>query len=253
MLIDPHAHLHVKEFSHDREKTIERAALAGVAKIINVGFDTEGNFQALALAKQYDFIFATMGIHPHLASEWNDSVGAKIFETAKRENKIVALGEMGLDFFKNFQPREVQEKAFLGQLKLAKELDLPVIIHCRNAVPEVFKILAQEKIERVLLHCYTGTSEQAREAWNMGYYTAFTGIITYPSAGALREVVKNCALPKLLIESDCPFLAPQSKRGQRNEPGFLTETAKMVQNLKGISQTELERALESNIFDLFQI
>lgn len=251
MLIDCHAHLHVKEFDADREEVIERARAAGVSKMINVGFDVEGNFAAVALAKKYEFIYATMGIHPHLASEWNDSVGAKIFETAKREGKIVALGEMGLDYYKNFQPKNLQEKAFRGQLRLARELDLPVIIHCRDAFEDTFKILNEEKISRVLLHCYTGTLEEANRAWGRGYYTAFTGIITYPSADALREVVKQCPLDKLLIETDCPFLAPQGRRGERNEPAYLKEIFQKVTMMKKKDTSSLESIIEKNTLNLF--
>lgn len=253
MLIDCHAHLHVKEFDSDRDAVIERALGAGVSKIINVGFDAEGNFAALALAKKYDFMYATMGIHPHLASEWNDQVGAKIYETAKREEKVIALGEMGLDYYKNFQPKELQKNVFRAQLKLARELELPVIIHCRDAFDDVFAILKEEKIERVLLHCFTGTETEAAEAWRRGYYTAFTGIITYPSAGALREVVKKCPPDRLIIETDCPFLAPQGKRGERNEPAFLSETFKQVCDLKIVKKNPLAEQMKINAKALFGI
>lgn len=260
MLIDCHAHLHVKEFDADRAEVIARAKTAGVSKMINVGFDVEGNFAALALAKKYDFIYATMGIHPHLASEWNDSVSAKIFETAKCEKKIVALGEMGLDYYlpggrqgKNFQPKDVQEKAFRGQLRLARELELPVIIHCRDAFEDTFRILEEEKITSVLLHCYTGTLEEAKKAWGRGYYTAFTGIITYPSAGALREVVKECPLDKLLIETDCPFLTPQGRRGERNEPAYVKEIFEKIMKIKGLMSEEIASRIQCNVKELFQI
>lgn len=251
MIIDVHAHLHVKDFDADRDAVIKRAWTAGVQKLINVGFDVEGNFAALALAKKYEWIFCSMGVHPHLASEWNDDVAAKIKQTVKREEKIVALGEMGLDYYKNFQPREVQETAFREQLRLARELDLPVIIHCRDAFADTFKILAEEKIERALMHCFTGSMEEAQESWRRGYYTAFTGIITYSSAAALREVVKKCPPEKLIIETDCPYLAPQSKRGQRNEPAFLQEVADLIANLKNIQKPELEKIISQNVARLF--
>lgn len=248
MFIDIHAHLHVREFDNDRDEVIKRAQEAGVSKMINVGFDVEGNFQALALAKKYDFIWATMGIHPHLASEWNDQVAAKIFDTAKKEERIVALGEMGLDYYKNFQPKELQQKVFREQLKLARELGLPVIVHCRDAFEDAFKILSEEKIERVLLHCFTGTMEEAQEGWKRGYGTAFTGIITYPKATALREVVKMCPADKLFIETDCPYLAPQEHRGKRNEPAFIRETYEMASSLQ-----RLEINAEINVKRLFGI
>lgn len=253
MLIDVHAHLHVKEFESDRESVIERARAEGLGKMINVGFDVEGNFQALALAKKYDFIFSSMGIHPHLASDWNEQVGAKMLDTAKKEEKIVAFGEMGLDYYKNFQPVETQHVAFRGQLKLAKKLDLPVIIHCRDAFEDTFKILGEEKMERVLMHCFTGTLEEAKTAWSRGYYTAFTGIITYPSATALREVVRECPEDRLIIETDCPYLAPQSRRRQRNEPAFLVETLREVALVRKTETSEQEKIIEKNVKALFSI
>lgn len=252
-MIDTHAHLHVKEFDADRAAVIERAKAAGLTTIINVGFDVEGNFQAIALAQKHEFMFATMGVHPHLASDWNDQVGAKILETCKREEKVVALGEMGLDYFKNFQSKEIQEKAFRGQLQLAKELDLPVIIHCRDAFRDTFKILQEEKISRVLLHCFTGTMEEAEEGWKRGYFMAFTGIITYPSAQALRAVVRSCPLNRIFTETDCPFLAPQSHRGERNEPSFLPEIVATIAKEKRISNTELQSSIVSNCKELFHI
>lgn len=232
LLIDAHAHLHVKEFDKDRENVIKRAQAAGVSKIINVGFDIEGNFQALALAKKYNFIFAAMGIHPHLASEYSDEVAAKILQTVKREEKIVAIGETGLDYFKNFQPADLQQKVFREQLRLAQKLDLPVIIHCRNAYKDLFKILEEEKITRAVMHCFTGTSVEAQEALGRGYYIGFTAIITYPKAQALQEVVKICPIDRILIETDCPFLAPQDERGKRNEPALLPTTYKKIVQLK---------------------
>ena len=253
MLIDIHAHLHVKEFDHDREQAIATAQAAGVGTIINVGFDVEGNFAALALAKKYDFIYSTMGIHPHLASEWNDEVAAKISATVKREEKIVALGEMGLDYYKNFKPPEQQKKVFREQLQLARKLDLPVIIHCRDAFADAFKILDEEKIERALFHCFTGTMHEAQEVWQRGYFMAFTGIITYPSAGDLREVVRKCPLDRIFTETDCPFLAPQKHRGERNEPAFVGDIFEKVAEVKKIAEEKLSKNLKSNLMELFGI
>ena len=253
MLADIHAHIHVKEFDDDREKVIQRAFDAGVQKIINVGFDVEGNFRALALAKKYDFIFATFGIHPHLASEWNDEVGANMLALAAREPKVVALGEMGLDFYKNFQPKEVQQKAFEGQLTLAKELDLPVIIHCRGAFPEIFSLLKKHKMKRVLLHCFTGTRDVAEEAWRRGYVTSFTGILTYPNAKDLQNIFVDAPLERIFFETDSPFLAPQKYRGSRNEPAYVGEIYAAAARLKGIKMEDLEQQVEENLQEFFKI
>ncbi len=253
MFADIHAHAHVKEFDDDREKVIQRAFDAGVKKIINVGFDVEGNFRSLALAKKYDFIFATFGIHPHLASDWNPEVAANMFALAKREPKVVALGEMGLDFYKNFQPRDAQLQALEGQLALANELDLPVIIHCRDAFPEIFSILRKHKTRRVLLHCFTGTRDFALQAFAEGYYASFTGILTYPSAKGLQATFAIAPLDRIFLETDCPFLAPQKYRGQRNEPAFVSEIYETACRIKGIAISDLEEQIGKNLHEFFGI
>lgn len=232
MLIDCHSHIHVDAFDADRAEVIKRARAAGVETLINVGFDVEGNFKAIALANQHEFIFATMGVHPHLASDWNEEVGEKIITTCKREPKVVALGEMGLDYYKNFQPRELQITALRAQLAIAQKLSLPVIIHCREAFADLFEILPDYDLPAVLLHCFTGTLKEAQIGWERGYYMAFTGIVTYPSAHELREVARLCPVHLGVVETDCPYLPPQSQRGKRNEPAFLVETAAFVNELR---------------------
>lgn len=246
MLIDCHSHIHVKDFDRDRADVIKRAIAAGVLKMIEVGFDSEGIFASVALAKKYEFIYAVIGIHPHLASEWDEVVAGKIEKLAKKEEKVVALGEMGLDYYKNFQPRDLQQKVFREQLKLAKKVDLPVVIHCRDAYGDLFKILDEEKVERVLLHCFTGTAQEAQEGLKRGYYIAFTGVITYPSANALREIARQTPLNRILIETDCPFLPPESHRGRRNEPSFVGETYAEIAKLKNLSPGDLSAAISQN-------
>lgn len=253
MLIDCHAHLHVPAFDDDRAAAIGRARAAGIGIIINVGFDTEGNFKALALAKKHDFVFATMGIHPHCASEWNEAVAERIATAVRAEPKIVALGEMGLDYYKNFQPRDTQIQAFRAQLSLAQELDLPVIIHCRDAFEDAFRILDEMRPPHVLMHCFTGTRAQAQQSWDRGFYTAFTGIVTYPSAGELRTVAGACPPDKLLIETDCPFLPPQSVRGTRNEPAYLPEVLRLIAAERNQKQEELEKIIEENTRRFFRL
>lgn len=251
MLIDCHAHLHVDAFDTDRQSVIERAYAAGITTIINVGFDVEGNFKSLQLAKQHDFIFATMGVHPHLASEWNESVSQGIYDTCKHELKVIALGEMGLDYYKNFQPRDLQITVFRAQLTLAEKLQLPVIIHCRDAFEDVYNILLDYSLPNVLLHCFTGTHAQAVVAWQRGYYTAFTGIVTYPSAHELRGVARACPIDKIILETDCPYLSPQAHRGKRNEPAFLQETAHYLSTLRGELFDDFTLAIKQNATTLF--
>lgn len=251
MLIDCHSHIHVKDFDRDREEVIKRATAAGVLKMIEIGFDSEGIFKVVALAKKYEFIYAVIGVHPHLASEWDETIAAKVERLAKMEEKVVGIGEIGLDYFKNFQPRELQQRVFREQLKLAKKLNMPVVIHCRDAYADLFKILDEEKPDRVLLHCFIGTAAEAEEGLKRGYYIAFTGVVTYPSAKTLREVAKFAPLDKILIETDCPFLAPQSRRSQRNEPSFIGETYKEVAKAKKLSENDLEEAVTQNTHRFF--
>ncbi|MEK9133180.1 MAG: TatD family hydrolase [Patescibacteria group bacterium] len=253
MLIDCHSHIHVKDFDRDRDEVIKRATVAGVLKMIEIGFDSEGIFKVVALANKYEFIYAVIGVHPHLASEWDEMIAAKIEKLVKMEEKVVAIGEIGLDYYKNFQPRDLQQKVFREQLKLAKKLDMPVVIHCRDAYVDLFNIMDEEKVERALLHCFTGTEQEAEEGLKRGYYIAFTGVITYPSASALREVAKNAPLDKILIETDCPFLSPKSRRGQRNEPSFIGETYKEVAKLKKMSEDDLEEAITQNAHTFFRL
>lgn len=253
MFIDTHVHLHVKNFDADRQTVILRAQKAGIGKIINVGFDVEENFRAVALANQYEFIYAAIGVHPHLASQWNDSVGAKMIETIKREPKIVAIGETGLDYYKNFQPRDLQQKVFRVQLALSRKVDLPVIIHCRDAISDALLILEEEKITRAVFHCFTGSTVEAKAVLDKGFYLGFTGVITYPKANELREIAQKCPTEKMFLETDCPYLAPQGSRGKRNEPSFVVEVYKEIARLKEISVADLERQIEENVSGFFGI
>lgn len=254
MFIDAHSHIHVKNFDADRDQVIARLKEVGVSKIIEVGFDSEGIFKALALAKKHDWIYATIGIHPHLASEWNDDIASKIRKLAKAEDRIVAVGETGLDYFKNFQPKDLQQRVFREQLKIASEVGLPVIIHCRDAYKDLFRILDEEKFaNRVLLHCFTGTMEEAEAGISRGYFIAFTGVITYPSAGSLREIAEQIPLNRILIESDCPFLAPQSQRGKRNEPSFVPEIYKKIAKIKNMPVEKFADAINKNVSEFFGI
>ncbi len=253
MLIDTHAHLHVKEFDVDRPEVIARAREAGV-DFINVGFEPDGNEAAALLAEQHH-TYWTAGIHPHHADLATEKNLNRIRELAKGPHgkRLKALGEMGLDFFKNHQPREVQLDAFKKQLQLALELNLPVIIHCRDAFEDALKILNDIKISVVVFHCFTGTVAQAQECWKRGYFTSFTGICTYPKADNVREVIKLAPLGQIMIESDCPFLSPQRHRGQRNEPSFIRETFQKLCEVRQMVPDELESALETNTKSFFRV
>lgn len=253
MLIDTHSHLHVKEFDADRAQVIERAREAGV-DFIAVGFEPEGNTAAAALAAQYN-TFWTAGIHPHHADlATNENLQCIVqLKKAPLGSRLVALGEMGLDYYKNFQPREIQRDAFRKQLTLSRELKLPVIIHCRDAFSETLELLNEEKITEAVFHCFAGTIDEAEECWRRGYYTSFTGICTYPKAENVRAAIAKATLSKIMIETDCPFLPPQSHRGRRNEPAYLRETFKKISEIREIPELELEKILYENTLKFFRI
>lgn len=258
MFIDTHAHIQLKDFDADRVETIARAQKAGVGRIIIVGFDVEENFRGLALAKKHDFIYASIGIHPHLASQWNEQVKAKIAQTAKQEEKIVAIGEIGLDYYAHpemqyeIPPRDLQKTVFREQLRLAAKLDLPVIIHCRDAFADVIVILKEEGTQKAVFHCFSGNQEEAEQALENGYLLGFTGVITYPKAANLREIVQKCPIEKMLLETDCPWLAPQAHRGKRNEPAFVAEVYRLVAELKGMNMEALSEQVSLNVSDFFR-
>ena len=254
MLIDTHAHLHMDAFDSDRDEVVART-LAANPILINVGFEPEGNEKAAQLAEQHEGIYWTAGIHPHTADLATPAALNRIEELAASPigKKLVALGEMGLDFFKNKQPKEVQIKALAAQLKLAKKLNLPVIIHCRDAFDDAMKILQEEGIARAVFHCFTGTVLEAARAWQSGYYTSFTGICTFPSAQTIRDAIAHAPADKIMIETDCPYLAPQSHRGKRNEPNFLPEILQTIAKVRATPEGAIEQLLEKNTRMFFAI
>lgn len=254
MFVDTHAHIHVKDFDADRAEVIKRALAANVW-LINVGFDTAGNESSAKLANENKTVFWAGGYHPHHADLATKENLNKLEELARGPygKKLVALGEMGMDYYRNLQPKQAQEAAFRAQLKLAKKLNLPVIIHCRDAVADTLKILEDEAAARVVFHCFTGTLEEARECWNRGYMTSFTGICTYEKAGNIREIIKNAPLDKIMLDSDSPYLAPLKYRGKRNEPAYVIETFKKIAEIKNIQPQELEKILLENTVKFFKL
>lgn len=252
VLIDTHAHIHVKDFDADREAVIVRAREAGV-QIINVGFEPQGNEAAAKLAQAHDDISWTAGIHPHEAPKATDQNLARIVELSHSEvgKKLVALGEMGLDYFRNRQPREVQIAVFRKQLALARELSLPAIIHCRDAFEDALRILKEENFRRAVFHCFTGTPAEAAACLERGALLSFTGIVTFPSAENVRAALKSVPAEKMMIETDCPYLSPAGMRGKRNEPAFLRETFSFLARLKNLQETDFEAVLSKTTRDFF--
>jgi TatD DNase family protein len=253
MLVDSHAHLQWPSFDKDREKVINRAKEADVKYIVNIGYDLDGSKKAIELAETHEGLYATVGIHPHNASEFNEKVLDELRRLSEN-SKVVAMGEIGLDCYRNLSPKPAQQKAFEAQLILAQELELPVVIHDRDAHADALKTLSKFKGKLTgVMHCFSGSREMAEQCVKMDYYVSFAGPVTFPNAHKLHETAKAIDLDKILIETDCPWLAPQKMRGRRNEPAFLPFTAEKIANLRGISLDELAEATTKNTKQIFQL
>lgn len=254
MLIDSHAHLEMKEFDFDREEVIKRAAEAGIDFIVTVGTSLELSLKAAALAEKHENIYATIGIHPHDAVEEDEKVCEALRELAGTHKKnIIAYGEIGLDFFRNISPRKKQIEVFGRQLELAHELDLPVIIHDREAHEQTLKMVKASRIRRGVFHCFSGDYDMAKQCIDMGFYISISGVITYDKAKKIQDVVVRVPLSFLLLETDAPYLAPVPHRGKRNEPSFIIHTAKKVAEIKNIPLEEVARETSCNTMNLFGI
>lgn len=253
-LIDTHAHLEMPQFDGDRDEVIKKAVDSGISLIIDVGSDLSGSRTALELARRYDFIYASAGIHPHEVKGVTIETYKEIRELLS-DPKVVAVGEIGLDYYKDYAPRDIQQREFINQIRIAKEFKKPVIVHSRDAREDTLKILKDEKVAEIggIMHCFSGDEEMANRCMDMGFYISFAGPITYPNADKLRKVVKSIPTNRLLTETDCPYLAPQQMRGKRNEPANVRYVAEKIAALKGLSLEDIERIIELNVYNLFGI
>jgi len=256
MLIDSHCHLTDRQFDEDREAMLERAQAAGVERFIVIGAngDFSHNDKAVALAQAHSPVFAVVGVHPHDAKTITEDVYVRLRELAQHP-KVIGLGETGLDFYYDNSPREEQRRHFRKFVHLAGELDLPLSMHVRDAYGEATEILRAEGAGKIrgVMHCFTGNEEEAKALLELGLYISFSGIITFKSAGDLRTVVKNIPLDRLLIETDCPLLAPVPYRGKRNEPAYVVQVAKTIAEAKNLSFEEVADATRRNTETLFAL
>ncbi|NMB08658.1 MAG: TatD family hydrolase [Tissierellia bacterium] len=254
MLIDSHAHLDDRRFNRDRDRLIESLKENGIDLVINPGADLQTSIKAVALAEKYENIYAAVGVHPHSAKEMDDST-VNVLKSFTNREKVIAIGEIGLDYYYDNSPRDIQRKRFIEQLNLAKEVDLPVIIHSRSAAGETFEILkeAQDGNLEGVLHCYSGSVEMAREYIKLGFYISIAGPVTFKNARVLKEVAKEVPLDKLLIETDAPYLTPEPYRGKRNEPIYVRYVAGTIAEIKGITFEEVAKATSENTKKLFRI
>ncbi len=255
MYFDTHAHLDDLQFMKDQGEVIERAKNAGVELIVNVGYNLQMARQTVGLIKKYDFIYGSVGMHPHDASDLNEEAVLELKTMAENNPKIVALGEMGLDYFRNHSPQDIQRQAFRRQIALARELKLPVIIHDRDAHQDVFDIVKEEGARDVggVFHCYSGNWPLAREIIKLGFYISLAGPVTFHNAQKAQEVAKMVPLEYLLIETDCPYLAPIPFRGERNEPLHVLKTAEMIAQLRRLPVETVARATLENGKKIFGI
>ena len=251
MLIDSHAHIQLDKFDADRGAVLERAQEAGVHAIMVIGFDLETSRGAIALAEKYNQVYATIGMHPHDAKNLHDET-IHIFHELAAHPKVVALGEMGLDYYRNLSPRPIQKAVFERQLDLAEELDLPIVIHNREAYHDILPILqARRGRVRGVMHCFSGDVEIMHRSLTLGFYIGIGGPVTYRKSDALQEVAQKVPADALLVETDCPWLAPQFRRGKRNEPAYVRATAEKIAELRGISLEEIGEITTQNFEGLF--
>lgn len=253
-LVDSHCHLDMNPYRPDIDAVLDRAAEVGVRQIVTVGIDLLSSKKALALAERYNNIFATVGIHPHAVAGINEADYEELRRLA-RHPKVVAFGEVGLDFFKKYAPKDLQIKHFKRQLQLAGELELPLIIHDRDAHQQVIAMLrdAGPFPGGGVMHCFSGNMELAAQTLELGFMISVPGIVTFAKAEDLQEVSAQVPLSSLLLETDGPYLAPNPKRGKRNEPAYLVYTARKVAELRGISLDEVATATSANACRLFKL
>ncbi len=251
MFVDTHAHLQWSSFDGDREQALARAAQKGVTRIINVGIDVNGSRKCVELAGKHRGLYVAVGMHPHDASKL-DAKTLEVFRKLAEDPKVVAIGEIGLDFYRNLSPRKAQKQAFQAQLQMAQELDLPVVIHDRDAHSDILQTLTMFKGKvGGVMHCFSGNNEYAAKCVDLGFLVSFAGTVTYPNARELHEVARWIDLKSMLLETDCPWLAPQTMRGKRNEPSFVPMIAQRIAELKGLSVEEVATATSANAERIF--
>jgi len=260
-LIDSHAHLDSSRYNADLSAVIKRARKAGLVAIVNIGADLDSSRAAVALAETYKFIHATVGFHPHGAKEVTPRKLDELREMA-RHPKVVAIGEIGLDYYRDRSPRPVQRRVFAQQLELATELELPVVIHDRDANDDVIAVLRDwlissppmggiERGRLGVFHTYSAGPERLEEVLELGFYISISGPVTFPKAEKLREVAAKVPLDRLLIETDCPYLTPEPHRGRRNEPAYVQYVAEAIARVRGVSPKAVAKATTDNTRRLF--
>jgi TatD DNase family protein len=250
IMFDSHLHLDDKAFDEDRKQVIERAFAAGVSTLINPGIDYLSTLKAIELAEQYENIYAGVGIHPHEAKSFEPH-HLNQFKDLASNPKVIAVGEIGLDYHYNFSPPALRKKVFAAHLDLADELKLPVILHCREAFEDFYAILKVYPQLKGVMHCFSGDKAWAKKFLDLGFYFGVTGGITFKKADELREIIRVLPLDKLLVETDSPYLAPHPYRGKRNEPVYIQNIVQALAEIRKIDLEVLEKQLEANLSACF--
>ena len=253
MLFDTHAHMNDPAFDADREDVLLGLEEKGVALMMNVGCCLESSRDCVAMANRYPFVYASVGTHPDSADEVDEGVLEEYRRLCKQNPKVKAIGEIGLDYYYETIPREVQQRAFRLQLELARELAMPVIVHERNAHEDGMKIVKEFKGVTGVFHCYSGSAEMARQLVDIGWYIGFTGVLTFKNARKAVETAASIPLDRIVLETDCPFMAPDPFRGKRNDPGYLWRMAEKLAEIRGIPLEEVHAITTENGKRLYRI
>ena len=246
MLFDTHAHMDDRSFDEDRHELLSALPERGISLLMNPGCSYESSLNAIELSEQYDYIYAAVGSHPDVADEVDEALIAKYRALCRQHPKVKAIGEIGLDYHYEDIPRQIQKKAFRLQMELAAELDLPVIVHEREAHEDGLKIVDEFPTVKGVFHCYSGSLEMAKELVKRGWYIGFTGVLTFKNARKAIEVAANIPIERIVIETDCPYMAPVPFRGKRNDPGLVCHMAQKLGELRGITPEEAARVTLEN-------
>ena len=241
-MIDSHCHLADKAFTKDLSDVILRAKEAGVEAMVSIADSLQEASRCIEIADEFDDVYCTVGVHPHNASQWEDRDDQTVKLLVQSSDKVKAIGEIGLDYYYDNSPRDIQREVFEKQLLLAKELALPAVIHCREAVDDVIECIKRVDPESLVIHCCTEKFEDVKPLVEKGYLLSFTGIATYPKSDEIRRTIQLCPLKQMMVETDAPYLSPQTKRGKRCEPAFVRETLQCIADVKGCSFEEAEVA-----------
>ena len=253
MLFDTHAHMDDRRFDDDRDVVLQGLAERGVTLVMNPGCSLESSRNAIALAEKYDFVYAAVGSHPDVADEVNDAVLEEYRRLCKLHNKVKAIGEIGIDYHYEDIPRDLQMKAFRMQMELAREVGLPVIVHEREAHEDGMAVVREFPDVTGVFHCYSGSAEMAKQLVDKGWYIGFTGVLTFKNARKAIETAESIPLERIVLETDCPYMAPEPFRGKRNDPGYLFRMAEKLAEVRGLSVEEIHAITTENGKRLYRI